>query len=353
MLGTIGPEQRELPSSMQSLTAGLENSATVNCSGAPAPVATPVAEAPDALAAQAGTAPADLSALPAPIPSAEAVAPSPGIGARIAAAQSRFYRSLTEALKSLQSDGGAFWWLGGISFLYGIFHAAGPGHGKVVVSSYLLANELEVRRGIGISFLAAFAQAVTAIVIVGVMAIVLGATSTAMDTTAGFLESASYALVLGIGIYLVLRKGRDVVRAFSGAPVAACGHAHHHHHHGHAHASHAGHVHAPAPRAGGSALATILSVGLRPCTGALVVLVFALAQGVLWAGIAATLQMAFGTAITVAALATLAVAAKGFAARLARTGGGHTAEAILLALELAAALLIAALGGVLLFGSLA
>jgi nickel/cobalt transporter (NicO) family protein len=104
---------------------------------------------------------------------------------------------------------------------------------------------------------------------------------------------------------------------------------------------------------GGGALATILSVGLRPCTGALVVLVFALAQGILWAGIAATLMMAFGTAITVAALATLAVAAKGFAARLARTGGGHTAESILLALELAAALIIAALGGVLLAGSLA
>ena len=306
--------------------------------------------APDALAAQAGTAPADLSALPAPVPSAEAVAQSPGIGARIAAWQSRFYRSLTEALKSLQSDGGAFWWLGGISFLYGIFHAAGPGHGKVVVSSYLLANELEVRRGVGIAFLAALAQAVTAIVIVGVMAVLLGATSTAMDATAGFLESASYALVLGLGLYLVLRKGRDVVRVFSGAPVAACGHAHHHH--GHAH-QHGGHAHAPAPRAGGSALATILSVGLRPCTGALVVLVFALAQGVLWAGIASTLLMAFGTAITVAALATLAVAAKGFAARLATNGGGRTGERLVLAFELGAALLIAALGGVLLLGSLA
>ena len=68
--------------------------------------------------------------------------------ARIAAWQTAFNRDLTEAMKSLKTDGSAFWWLGGISFLYGIVHAAGPGHGKVVISSYLVANEERLRRGV-------------------------------------------------------------------------------------------------------------------------------------------------------------------------------------------------------------
>lgn len=358
MLATVGPDQRELPSSMQGLTAGLDNSSAVDCGGG----ATAGAGAADATARQLAAS-GDLRALPAVDAQPEkAAAASPSLGARIAALQSRFYRSLTGALKSMKSEGSAFWWLGAVSFLYGVFHAAGPGHGKVVVSSYLLANEVQVRRGVGIAFLASFAQAVTAVAIVGVMAIVLGATGTAMTRAAGFMESASYALVLALGLYLILRKGRDVARLAAGAPVAACGHAHHHHHHHHHHhpqfgsgrdITPAGEHPGAEPPAPGSALATIVSVGFRPCSGALIVLVFALAQGMLWAGIAATLLMAFGTAITVAALATLAVAAKGFAARLAERKGSSTGEGLLLALELAAAILIAALGGVLLAGSLA
>lgn len=60
----------------------------------------------------------------------------------------------------------------------------------------------------------------------------------------------------------------------------------------------------------------VLAVGLRPCTGALIVLVFALSQGMILAGIASTLVMAVGTGITVALLAGLAVGAKDLAVRL-------------------------------------
>lgn len=349
MLATVAPDQRELPSSMQGLTAGLDNSSAVDCGGG---AGTLSAGAPETRARMVDTN-GDLQALPALDAERNVAAPaSPSLGARIAALQTRFYKSLTGALKSLKTEGSAFWWLGGVSFLYGVFHAAGPGHGKIVVSSYLLANEVQVRRGVGIAFLASLAQAASAVAIVGIMAIVLGATGSAMTRAAGFMETASYALVLTLGLYLILRKGRDVVRMASGGAVAGCGHAHHHH----LEPLEAGHGHVepgPAPRPAASALATIVSVGFRPCSGALIVLVFALAQGMFWAGIAATLLMAFGTAITVAALATLAVAAKGFAARLAERRGGNTGEGLLLAFELAAAILIAALGGVLLAGSLA
>jgi nickel/cobalt exporter len=100
------------------------------------------------------------------------------------------------------------------------------------------------------------------------------------------------------------------------------------------------------------ALAAVLSVGLRPCTGALVVLAFALAQGIFWAGIASTLLMAFGTAIAVAALAALAVGAKDVAARLTQ-GDGRRSGQVMLALEIVAALFIAVFGATLFVGTLA
>ena len=99
------------------------------------------------------------------------------------------------------------------------------------------------------------------------------------------------------------------------------------------------------------AAAAILSVGIRPCSGALGVLVFALAQGVVWAGVASTFLMALGTAITVAALAALAVGAKDVARRLTRGDGQRSAQ-VMLGLELAAALLVTALGALLFAGSL-
>ena len=68
----------------------------------------------------------------------------------------------------------------------------------------------------------------------------------------------------------------------------------------------------PAPAAGGAGLGAIFAVGLRPCSGAILVLVFALAQGLFWAGIAATFVMGLGTAITVATIAVVAVSAEGW-----------------------------------------
>src|SRR5690606_15773134 len=89
----------------------------------------------------------------------------------IMAMQQEYYRAMASALRAvnLQQSATAVWGLVSISFLYGVFHAAGPGHGKIVVTSYLLADEREVKRGIVLAFLSAFAQALTAIAVVGVL----------------------------------------------------------------------------------------------------------------------------------------------------------------------------------------
>src|SRR6218665_591208 len=97
------------------------------------------------------------------------------------------------SLNALRTDWTAFWVLGGLSFLYGIFHAAGPGHGKVVIGSYMLANERQMRRGILLSFGSGLLQAVVAVALVGVAAAILQLSTSAMDLAVIWIERGAYA----------------------------------------------------------------------------------------------------------------------------------------------------------------
>ena len=293
-----------------------------------------------------------------------------GFAGWILAKQAEFYRMLSGLIRAAKADGSAAYTLLGISFLYGVFHAAGPGHGKAVISSYLVANNETWRRGIVLSFASAILQAFSAIAIVGVVAALLGATAKVMGDTVRVIEIVSYALILLIGLRLLWVKGRALLRALRRRddPHAhdhthAHGHGHHHHDHHHDHdhdhdASAWSHGHAPEPselagvhwlRRG---LTAIVAVGLRPCSGAIIVLVFALAQGLFWIGVASTFVMGLGTAITVAAIATLAVGARELAGRLAKAKPG-AGVIILRGLETAAALVIVLFGAALLTGYLA
>ncbi|WP_421724749.1 nickel/cobalt transporter [Bauldia sp.] len=275
----------------------------------------------------------------------------------IAAHQAAFYRSLTETLSEVDRNGTAVWLLLGLSFLYGIFHAAGPGHGKAVITSYVVASGESARRGIAISFAAAFVQAVSAVVVVGIAAAILNVTAQTMTLATDWLEIGSYGLIVLVGVWLLWSKG------FRG------GHAHCNHHHlpgedGHAHHHHDGHDHHHHDHDHGAkarpdrprnplvrAWSAIVSVGIRPCSGAIIILVFALSQGLFAAGIAATFVMALGTGITVAALATLAVSAKGLALRFA--GAESSAGVwVLRVFEVGAAALVLLLGLLLLGGAL-
>jgi len=283
----------------------------------------------------------------------------------ILAKQAEFYRMMSGTIRAAKADGSAAWTLMGISFAYGIFHAAGPGHGKAVISSYLVANDETWRRGVVLSFASAFLQAFTAIALVGIAAVLLGATAKAMGNTLRVIEIVSYALIILIGLRLLWVKGRAFLALLW--PRAHHEHAHDHrydrghdHDHGHNHdhaeeASAWGHAHAPEPQelAGRHwwkrGLSAIVAVGVRPCSGAIIVLVFALAQGLFWIGVASTFVMAIGTAITVTAIATLAVGARGLAGRLAKAKPG-TGMILVRGLESAAAVAIVAFGVLLLTG---
>jgi nickel/cobalt exporter len=304
-----------------------------------------------------------------PRPQAPA-APPDGLVGWILAKQAEFYRGLSGAIRAAKADGSAVWGLFGLSFLYGVFHAAGPGHGKAVISSYVVANEETWRRGVILSFASAFLQALVAVALVGIAAVLLGATARTMGDTVRYIEIVSYALITLLGARLLWVKGRAAIAALfalrarpahAGAHVHRYGHAHghdhahDHHHRDHAHDDHCGHSHGPDPKElagpGGwkRGLAAIVAVGLRPCSGAILVLVFALAQGIFWAGVGATFVMGLGTAITVAAIAVLAVGAQGFARKLASTQAGAGMLAMR-GIEVVAALFVMLFGVALLTG---
>jgi nickel/cobalt exporter len=287
-----------------------------------------------------------------------------GIVGWLLSKQSEFFREMSSTIRAAKSDGSAVWTLLAISFAYGIFHAAGPGHGKAVISSYLVANQETARRGIALSFASALMQS-------------------------RVIEIASYALIAAFGARLVWTKGGGFIRALQVprlAPAMAlaghhdhAGHGHDHDHHDHAHVAlhdhdhghdhhghdqnhvhdeHCGHSHGPAPSElagpGGwrRGFGAIFAVGIRPCSGAILVLVFALAQGMFWAGIAATFVMGLGTAITVATIAVVSVSAKDLARRLSagREGGGAL---IMRGVEFGAAGLVLLFGVGLLLGYIA
>ena len=296
-----------------------------------------------------------------------------GFAGWILAKQAEFYRMLSGLIRASKADGSAAYTLLGISFVYGIFHAAGPGHGKAVISSYLVANNETWRRGVVLSFASAILQAFTAIAVVGIAAALLGATAKAMGNTVRVIEVVSYGLIVLIGLRLFWVKGRAFLRLLQDETHARHAHDHDHHHHAHSHGhdhhghSHShphehedeatawGHAHAPEPqeltgrhwlRRG---LTAIVAVGLRPCSGAIIVLVFALAQGLFWIGVASTFLMGVGTAITVAFIATLAVGARGLAGRIAKAKPG-AGMILIRGLETAAALAIVIFGAALLTG---
>ncbi|RYE73181.1 MAG: DUF1007 family protein [Hyphomicrobiales bacterium] len=132
--------------------------------------------------------------------------PTTGLLGWVNEQQRTFYRAMNEALSALKTDFNAFWVLGGLSFLYGVFHAAGPGHGKVVISSYVLANEQQFRRGIVLSFASALMQSLVAIGFVLIAALALNATAMAMTDAANWIGIVSYGLVALLGLWLIARK---------------------------------------------------------------------------------------------------------------------------------------------------
>jgi nickel/cobalt transporter (NicO) family protein len=297
----------------------------------------------------------------------EAAQSGSGLGGWILAEQEWFYRQLESALKPGPEHPGIAFGMILLAFAYGIFHAGGPGHGKAVISAYLIANERALKRGILLSSAAALLQALVAMGIVLTAALILHATAIGMTRLADHVEVISFMAIALLGLVLTWRKAAPVA-AFVAVERQAIDRPYFHTH-GHAHAH--PHAHAHAPPVHGQPVhghdvhdgcghhvpaelvqsqsfrwrdagPVVLAAGSRPCSGAIIILVFALSQGILGSGIAAVFAMAAGVAITVSALATLSVFAKQAAQRFAGGEGRYAVAGA--ALELLAAAFVAMLG---------
>ena len=195
-----------------------------------------MAGALDAAFAQAGPFGAPRAQAPAP--------PMGGVLGWIFAKQAEFYRQFSSLIRAAKADGSVAWGLFGLSFLYGIFHAAGPGHGKAVISSYMVANEETWVRGVVLSFASALLQALVAVVVVGIAAALLNATAATMSRAVNLIEILSYSLIILIGVRLLWVKGRVFLTTLQtlhrpaavGAAVTPAHHRHDHAHDDHDHA---------------------------------------------------------------------------------------------------------------------
>ncbi len=284
--------------------------------------------------------------------------------------QQNFSRAMASSIRQLRAapSASAGWTLFFLSFLYGVLHAAGPGHGKAVISGWVLATENELRRGILIAFMSAMIQALTAIVIVGSLVLLVHNASAMARDVAGFLESASYAMIAAMGLYLAWTGLRRMAPKAAAKPIPAPVGEHRFElvsrpqapgsdFHIHDDDCGCGHSHAPAAAAVrgdwslSRALALAFSVGIRPCSGAILVLITSYSLGLFWAGVASTLAMGFGVFLTISAIAALAVFAKSTALKFASADNPFLVWTVKLG-KLLVGFGIAFLGAVLFWGSL-
>ena len=241
------------------------------------------------------------------------------LGRLAAEAQRALQAPLAGAVRAVKAGEPAAW--GGllaVCFGYGVVHAAGPGHGKFVIGGYGVARRVPVLRLSVVALAASLAQAGVAVGLVyaGVLALGWGR-ERMVGLAEGTLAAVSWAAIGAIGLWLVWRGGRGVMRQVRAGGVGDHDHAHHDHHHGHDHHHDedcgCGHAHGPSAAEVAEAkgwrdtLALIGGVAVRPCSGALFLLVLTFQMGIGSAGVAGAFAMGLGVAVVTVAVAVLAV----------------------------------------------
>lgn len=240
------------------------------------------------------------------------------------------------AIKAGQA--GALLGLWALCFTYGFVHAAGPGHGKLIIGGYGVGARVAARRLVGLAFASSLAQALCAVVVVYVALWALGWGRSEMTELADkTMAPLSYALISSVGVWLVFRGLRKAWKLRK--PVG-----HHHHHHDGDVCDSCGHAHGPTAEQAASVssfrdgLAVVLSIAIRPCTGAIFLLILTNGLGIMWAGIAGAFIMGLGTAMFTAIVALAAVGAR--ESVLAQVASGPVTAWLIISAEVLAGLMI-------------
>ena len=263
----------------------------------------------------------------------------PGMAAMVrwsARQQREFNHAVAVRLRQTGRDGSWAAWGGvmALSFLYGALHAIGPGHGKTVVAAFLLARPGRVRLGIALGLGIPLAQGAAAIMAAGGLGLAFGLAGLEITGRTPLLEAISYGLILTIGVALLWRAVRG-----DGENAATCGCGHHAD-------PQADHARRTLP------LGLGLAAGMVPCPSAVILMLFAVANGAFGLGIQATLALSLGMGLTVAAVGVLSILARRTLVRLTagESAGGFPAER---GLRIAGAALIVVFAGLMMAGSLA
>ncbi|MFA0692103.1 nickel/cobalt transporter [Vibrio splendidus] len=266
---------------------------------------------------------------------------------------------------------GAGNYLIGFSFIYGMLHSLGPGHGKVIVSTYLATHPTKAKASLVLTVVSAFLQALVAILLVSVLLWGFSASMRVVNDKANMFVSLSFALVAVVGtlicwkalknIYSTMRKPQPTLRVkaitplatgtassmsvrtpmalrSSGSMIMGATNALQAADHTHADHSHAdcgcGHQHVADPEAINKAstfreyAGIIVTIGIRPCTGAIMVLLFANMVGLYWMGVLSAFAMAVGTALTTSLIAMMTLTGKHLVKRYLAAGNKNSSESL-------------------------
>ena len=229
-----------------------------------------------------------------------------------------------------------------LAFLYGAFHTVGPGHGKIVVISYFLSHPASVGRSLAMGSKIAFTHVISAIVLVTVADITIRVLIGGSPAEIEGIRIASYAIIAVIGIWMFVRTLRKVLASRASAfGHDYHGHDHSHHGHGHAHCCHLDHFDEKTAKRDQTVLS--IAAGLVPCTGALLIMLFALANDLLLIGILLVVGISIGMAGAVSLIGMACIVARSLMTKVVNadsTTGGRVA----MVLEFAGAIAITAVG---------
>ncbi|HLZ65928.1 MAG TPA: hypothetical protein VKQ29_06830 [Aliidongia sp.] len=269
-----------------------------------------------------------------------------GLLQKLAHQQMLLNERISHQFKTVRDTGSsaAFLTILALAFLYGVLHAAGPGHGKSIVAAYFVANEARWTSGVVMGGVISLLQGVTAIIVVFLLSLVLGTSQMAVENNGAMVEFISYGLVVLIGLVLFYRAVTGKGHNHHHGPL---GHGHHDHHHDHAHHDHG---HRPAPAGGSFRRILTLAAGVAPCASAIIIMLFALANGAMLVGTIAVLSLSLGMGLTVSAIGVLSILARGLMKRFA---GGETAagERLERILAIAGSVLVVGFAGALMLGA--
>lgn len=250
--------------------------------------------------------------------------------------QRSVYAELSDLIYNTKSNNPvAGIYLTGLSFLYGILHSVGPGHGKLIISTFLATQPAKLKHGVVLATLAALMQALVAIALVSALVHILGHSMRDVNLSSNTLIRASFIAMVLLGAGLTLHSLKSLYQFLFLTRGKEC------HHHG----LEANQIN----NATGikSYIAIIVSIGIRPCSGAIMVLLFANVAGMYWLGVLSALLMAAGTAITTSCIALMTITGKKVMQRCIQSDNTSFFSLVAITLRLLGAVAILLLGVIL------